>query len=426
MEKQDCKYQAYLEILREELIPAMGCTEPIALAYGAAIARDVLGELPYQILIRASASFIKNVKSVVVPNTDGLKGMPAAAAAGIIAGIVEKKLEVISSVDDFQRSRMRSFLKHAKFRIEKLDTPHPLEIEVRLEKGNHSTFVHIVDFHTNVVRVERDQEVLYSAAPDQPESSGHQTDRSLLNMTDIFDFAQTVDVEDIRPIISRQICCNMAIAEEGLKHPYGANVGKVLIGTCGTDIQTRAKAKAAAASDARMSGCELPVVINSGSGNQGITCSVPVIEYARELHASEETLYRALVLSNLTTIHLKTGIGTLSAFCGAVSAGAGAGAGIAYLTDGSFDTVKHTVVNDLAMVSGIICDGAKPSCAGKIAASIDAALLGLNMYKRNQQFYNGDGIVMQDIEETVKGVGIIGREGMRSTNDEIIRLMIQE
>ena len=322
-------------------------------------------------------------------------------------------------MDDFQRSRMRSFLKHAKFRIEKLDTPHPLEIEVRLEKGNHSTFVHIVDFHTNVVRVERDEEVLYSAAPElSRRADGHQTDRSLLNMTDIFDFAQTVDVEDIRPIISRQICCNMAIAEEGLKHPYGANVGKVLIGTCGTDIQTRAKAKAAAASDARMSGCELPVVINSGSGNQGITCSVPVIEYARELHASEETLYRALVLSNLTTIHLKTGIGTLSAFCGAVSAGAGAGAGIAYLTDGSFDTVKHTVVNHLAMVSGIICDGAKPSCAGKIAASIDAALLGLNMYKRNQQFYNGDGIVMQDIEETVKGVGIIGREGMRSTNDD--------
>lgn len=426
MENKDRKYRTYVEILKEELIPAMGCTEPIALAYGAAIARDVLGDLPEKVVIQASASFIKNVKSVVVPNTDGLKGMPAAAAAGIVAGITAKKLEVISEVDDLQRSEMRAFLERTTFQIEKLTTDHAFEIKVLLTKGEDTAFVHIVDFHTNVVRVEKNGNTLYSAETQETAGTSPKADRSLLNMADIFDFAQTVDLEDIREIIGRQIRYNTAISEEGLKHSYGANIGKVLLDTYGTDVKIRAKAKAAAASDARMSGCEMPVVINSGSGNQGITCSIPVIEYAKELHASEDKLYRALVLSNLTAIHLKTGIGTLSAFCGAVSAGAGAGAGIAYLVDGSFDTVKHTVVNDLAVVSGIICDGAKPSCAAKIAASVDAALLGLNMYKRDQQFYRGDGIVMQNIEETVKGIGVIGREGMKSTNDEIIRLMIQE
>lgn len=426
MEKQDIKYQTYVEALREELIPAMGCTEPIALAYGAAIARDVLGAIPEDVVIQASSSFIKNVKSVVVPNTDQLKGMPAAAAAGIVAGIAEKKLEVISTVDDLQRIEMRTFLDKTKFKIEKLDTDHSFEIILTLKKGADWTSVHILDYHTNIISIVKNGEVQYSKENGENSTDGHKTDRTLLNMEDIYDFADTVDLEDVREVIERQIRYNTAIAAEGLKHSYGANVGKVLLGAYGNDVKVRAKAKAAAASDARMGGCEMPVVINSGSGNQGITCSIPVIEYAKELNSSEEKLYRALVLSNLTTIHLKTGIGTLSAFCGAVSAGAGAGAGIAYLMGGGFDMVKHTVVNDLAVVSGIICDGAKPSCAAKIAASIDAAILGLSMYERDQQFFRGDGIVMKDIEETVKGVGVIGSEGMKSTNEEIIRLMIQE
>lgn len=426
MEKQDIKYQTYVEALREELIPAMGCTEPIALAYGAAIARDVLGAMPEDVVIQASPSFIKNVKSVVVPNTDQLKGMSAAAAAGIVAGITEKKLEVISKVDDLQRIEMRTFLNKTKFKIEKLDTDHPFEIILTLKKGADWTCVHILDYHTNIISVKKNGEVLYSKESGKNYAGVHKTDRTLLNMEDIYDFAETVDLEDVREVIGRQIRYNTAIAVEGLKHSYGANVGKVLLGTYGNDVKIRAKAKAAAASDARMGGCEMPVVINSGSGNQGITCSVPVIEYAKELNVSEEKLYRALVLSNLTTIHLKTGIGTLSAYCGAISAGAGAGAGIAYLMDGGFDMVKHIVVNDLAVVSGIICDGAKPSCAAKIATAVDAAILGLSMYQRDQQFFRGDGIVMKDIEETVKGVGVIGREGMKSTNDEIIRLMIKE
>ena len=426
MEKHDSKYHAYVEILHEELIPAMGCTEPIALAYAASIARDTLGGMPDHVIVRASASIIKNVKSVIVPNTDGLKGIPAAAAAGLVAGISANMLEVIAKVDDMQRSEMRAFLQKVPCKIERLNTEHVFELEVELTWGSETSYVHIEDFHTNIVCVKKNGQVVYSANTTDGDEDSKKPNHTLLNMEEIYEFAELVDIDDVRDVIKRQIDYNTSIAEEGLRHPYGANIGKVLMGTYGTDVKIRAKAKAAAASDARMGGCEMPVVINSGSGNQGITASVPVIEYAKDLHVSEEKMYRALVLSNLTTIHLKTGIGTLSAYCGAVSAGAGAGAGIAYLKVGSFDAVKHTVVNDLAIVSGIICDGAKPSCAAKIAASVDAAILALNMYERNQQFCRDDGIVMENIEETIKSVGVIGREGMRSTNDEIIRQMIHE
>ena len=418
MERTDLRYQAYVDILREELIAAMGCTEPIALAYAAATARELLGAMPERVRIQASPSIIKNVKSVIVPNTGGLKGMPAAAAAGIVAGAADKKLEVISQVTPEQQEEMRACLEQIAFQVEMLDTEHDFELLVTLERGEDSVLVHILDHHTNIVGIEKNGKVLLECQDSGAKKPEHRTDRSLLNMEDIYDFITTMDPQDVQEILDRQIAYNTAIADEGLRNDYGANVGKVLLEAYGDGVKNRAKARAAAASDARMSGCELPVVINSGSGNQGITCSVPVIEYAKEVNASQDKLYRALALSNLT------GIGTLSAYCGAVSAGAAAGAGIAYLTEGNFDVVKHTVVNALAVVSGILCDGAKPSCAAKIAAAIDGALLGLDLYRRGQQFYNGDGIVMRNIEETVRGVGIIGKYGMRSTNEEIIHLML--
>lgn len=424
MERTDLRYQAYVDILWEELIAAMGCTEPIALAYAAATARELLGAMPERVRIQASPSIIKNVKSVIVPNTGGLKGMPAAAAAGIVAGAADKKLEVISQVTPEQQEEMRACLEQIAFQVEMLDTEHDFELLVTLERGEDSVLVHILDHHTNIVGIEKNGKVLLECQDSGAKKPEHRTDRSLLNMEDIYDFITTMDPRDVQEILDRQITYNTAIADEGLRNDYGANVGKVLLEAYGDGVKNRAKARAAAASDARMSGCELPVVINSGSGNQGITCSVPVIEYAKEVNASQDKLYRALALSNLTAIHLKTGIGTLSAYCGAVSAGAAAGAGIAYLTEGSFDVVKHTVVNALAVVSGILCDGAKPSCAAKIAAAIDGALLGLDLYRSGQQFYNGDGIVMRNIEETVRGVGIIGKYGMRSTNEEIIHLML--
>lgn len=426
MEKTNVKYQAYVEILKEELVPAMGCTEPIALAYAAAKAREVLGTRPERVLIQASGSIIKNVKSVIVPNTNHLKGMPAAAAAGIIAGRSEKELEVIAEVSDSEIEDMRRFLEQVQIDVEHVDNGFVFEIIVTEYSGDSYTKVRIVNFHTNIVLIEKDGKILYEKEAKVSTDDEKRTDRSLLDMESIWDFINSVDVEDVREVLERQITYNTAISEEGLKGNYGANIGSVLLDTYGDDIRTRAKAKAAAGSDARMNGCELPVIINSGSGNQGITASVPVIEYANEVGADKEKLLRALALSNLTAIHQKTGIGTLSAYCGAVSAGAGAGAGIAYLCGGTYKDVTHTVVNALAIVSGIVCDGAKASCAAKIASAVDAAILGFNMYKRGQQFRGGDGIVMNNIEETIRGIGRIGKDGMKETNEEIIKLMVGE
>lgn len=423
MEKTNAKYGAYIKILEEELKPAMGCTEPIALAYAAAMARKVLGELPDRVVIGASGSIIKNVKSVIVPNTDHLKGIPAAAAAGIVAGDPDKELEVIASVTKEQIAEMKEFLENTEIVVEHVDNGFVFEIIVTLYKGESYSKVRIVNFHTNIVLIEKDGQVLKEIHVDGEGEEGL-TDRSLLNMEDIWDFINTVDVEDIRPVLERQIRFNMAIAEEGLKGNYGANIGSVLLDMNGNDVRTRARAMAAAGSDARMNGCELPVIINSGSGNQGMTASIPVVVYAKELNAGEEKMYRALALSNLTAIHQKTLIGRLSAYCGAVNAGAGAGAGIAYLNGADFDAVVHTVVNALAVVSGMVCDGAKASCAAKIAESVDAAILGYNMYIRGQQFYGGDGIVKHGIEDTIKSVGRLAKDGMKETNEEIIKIMI--
>ena len=425
MEKRNAKYAAYVQTLKEELVPAMGCTEPIALAYGAARAREVLGEMPDRVVVGASGSIIKNVKSVIVPNTDHLKGIPAAAAAGIVAGDADKELEVIASVSSEQTAQMKEFMEQVPITVEHIDNGITFDIVITLYKGVSYARVRIANYHTNIVLVEKNGEIL-EKKPVAGETEDGLTDRSLLNMKDILDFARTVDIEDVREVLERQIDYNWAIAEEGIRGNYGANIGSVLLDMEGESVRVRAKAMAAAGSDARMNGCELPVIINSGSGNQGITASVPVIVYAKDMKVSHETLLRALTLSNLTAIHQKTAIGRLSAYCGAVSAGAGAGAGIAYLHGGDYKEIVHTVVNALAIVSGIVCDGAKASCAVKIASAVDAGILGYQMYIRGQQFYGGDGIVTKGVEETLKNVGRLGKEGMKATNEEIIRIMIGE
>ena len=425
MYKNDEKYGAYVNILREELVPAMGCTEPIALAYAAATARKVLGELPDRVVIGASGSIIKNVKSVIVPNTDHLKGIPAAAVAGIIAGKPEKELEVIAEVTAEEIARMKEYLENVEIKIEHIDNGLTFDIIVTLYKGKEYAKVRIANYHTNIVLMEKNGEVL-KEVPVDDESEEGLTDRSLLNMKDIFDFAETVEIEDVKGILDRQIEYNMAIAKEGIRGNYGANIGSVLLDIGQDNLMVKAKAMAAAGSDARMNGCELPVIINSGSGNQGITASVPVIVYAEGTQSGKEKMYRALVLSNLTAIHQKTPIGRLSAYCGAVSAGAGAGAGIAYLCGGGYEEIIHTVVNALAIVSGIVCDGAKASCAAKIASAVEAGIFGYQMYVHGQEFVGGDGIVTNGVEATLQNVGRLGKQGMKETNEEIIRIMIGE
>lgn len=423
MERKEKKYQAYIQILKEELVPATGCTEPIALAYASAKAKEVLGVMPERIEIEASGSIIKNVKSVVVPNTNGLKGIPAAAAAGVVAGNANRKLEVIASVTPAQIQEINEFLAVTPIQVAHVDRAITFEIVVTLYAGDTYSRVRIANHHTNIVHIEKNGQVLFDIEVHDDAQEGL-TDRTLLDMKSILDFANTVDIEDIRDIIGRQIQYNTAISEEGFQKDYGANIGSVLLKADGDSIRVRAKARAAAGSDARMNGCELPVIINSGSGNQGMTCSLPVIEFAKELNSSEEQLYRALVLSNLITIHQKTGIGRLSAYCGAVCAGAAAGAGIAYLHGENFEVISHTIINALAIDSGIICDGAKSSCAAKIASAVDAGILGYDMFKNGQQFYGGEGIVTEDVDDTIRNVGILGREGMKETNNKIIDIMI--
>ena len=423
MYQQDANYQKYIQILKEELKPAMGCTEPIAIAYAAAKARAVLGAMPERLLVEVSGNIIKNVKSVVVPHTGGLRGIPAAAAAGTVAGDADAELEVLSRVTEQEIAAMGAFLEKTPIEVRHADTGHIFDIMITAYCGEDSSFVRIVDYHTNVVTVKRNNEVLLEKEIVTQEDG--LTDRTCLSIEGIVDFADSVDVEDVREVLERQISYNMAIAEEGLRHSYGANIGKTVLRDREYDINYKMRAWAAAGSDARMNGCEMPVVINSGSGNQGITASVPVIIFAREMGKTHEELLRALCVSNLVTTHLKTGIGRLSAYCGAVSAGCGAGAGIAYLKGGRFDMIAHTVVNAVAVDSGIVCDGAKASCAAKIASAVDAGLLGLAMYEDGNQFFGGDGIVKCGVENTIASVGRLARFGMEQTDKEIIRLMME-
>jgi len=412
----------YIRILREELRPAMGCTEPIAIAYAAAKARDVLGAMPDRLLAEVSGNIVKNVKSVVIPHTGGLRGIPAAVAAGCAAGDAGAELSVLSQVTSAQTEEIADYLEKTPIEVRCAEDAHIFDIRITAFRGDDSAYVRIADYHTNLVCIRRNGETLLERECVTREEG--LTDRSCLSIAGIVEFADSVDPEAVAPILEEQISCNMAIAEEGLRNNYGANIGKTLL-RMGNDLNSKMRAWAAAASDARMNGCELPVVINSGSGNQGITASVPVIVCAREMGKSREALLRALCVSNLVTIHQKTGIGRLSAYCGAVSAGVGAGAGVAYLRGGDYEMIAHTVVNAVAVTSGIICDGAKASCAAKIASAVDAGLLGLAMYENGNQFFGGDGIVKKGVENTIATVARLARVGMEQTDKEIIHLMME-
>lgn len=417
-------YDSYVKILKEELIPAMGCTEPIAIALAAAKAREALGAVPERCRVEVSGNIIKNVKAVTVPNTGGLKGIEAAAAAGIVAGRADLELEVLSQVTREEIEAMGAFLGACEIKVVPAEGDRIFFINVTVAAGGHSACCEIVDFHTNIVRIQRDEEILFQAE----ETTGggeEQTDRSVLSVEEIVNFAGCLDVADVEEVLSRQVAYNSAISAEGMKGGWGAEVGRTLRSLYGDDVAVRAKAAAAAGSDARMSGCEMPVVIVSGSGNQGMTTSLPVIEYARDMGASDEELYRALAVADLVTIHQKTGIGRLSAFCGAVSAGCGAAAGIAYLRGGRYDVIAHTIANALAICSGMICDGAKPSCAAKIASAVDAGLMGYHMYLNGgHQFVGGEGIIQKGVENTIGNVGRLARLGMRRTDEEILDIMV--
>ena len=417
-------YGQYLQILREELIPAMGCTEPIAMAYAAAKARQVLGEMPDKIDIVISGNIIKNVKSVVVPNTGGLKGITAAVAAGVTVGDADRQLEVLAGVREEDIHLIREFMDSCPMTVMKSQSPKLLDIDLRLYKGTDCVRLRIADYHTNIVLIEKNGDVLLRL--DDASDDGGETDRSVLRVKGIVEFAECVRIDDVRELLERQIAYNTAISQEGLRGEYGASVGKTLLSTRGSDVRVRARAVAAAGSDARMSGCELPVVIVSGSGNQGMTASLPVIVYAQDMGADRDRLLRALVVSNLVTVHQKTPIGRLSAFCGAVSAGCGAAAGVAWLCEGSVDAVSATITNTLGMISGTVCDGAKPSCATKIASAVEAGLLGFDLYERGKGLCGGDGILKGDVEKTIESVGKLAREGMRETDSEILEIMLDD
>ena len=416
-------YEQYLNILKSELMPAMGCTEPIAIALTAAHAKAYLPEPVKSVTVLASANIIKNVKSVKVPNAGGLKGIEIAAASGIVAGNADKGLEVLADINEQQRREIEEFTHTVPIEVFEAKTDHALEIAITLEGERHKVFARTTQHHTGLCLIEADGKIVYEKPIEQ--NAGN-TDHSVLTIEGIIDFADSADIDDVAEILEKQITCNSAIAKEGLTGKYGAAIGRTLLMSYGNTVHNRAKAWAAAGSDARMNGCELPVVINSGSGNQGLTASLPVIVYAEEMGVSREMLYRALLVSNLSTIHLKTGIGCLSAYCGAISAGCGAGAGVMYLHGGRLNEISHTIVNALAINSGVVCDGAKASCAAKIASAVESGLLGMQMYMHGKEFLRGEGIVAAGVEATIRNVGQLAHNGMAETDREIIRIMLNK
>lgn len=416
------RYNEYLNVLKSELIPAMGCTEPIALAYLASYTRDILGDIPDEVKVIVSGNILKNVKSVVVPNTNGMKGINAAVATGIIAGNKDKVLEVIEDVSESDIETVKDYLDSHNIEVNISDSDYIFDIMMIFKKDLNTAAARIVNSHTNIVYAAFNDEILIEQKIDNEDSH---IDIGM-SVEEIFTFINEVRIEDISMMLDRQISYNMNIALRGLDKDYGANIGKVLLKTYGDDVKIRAKAYASAASDARMNGCDLPVIIVSGSGNQGITASLPVVIWAEDINASKEELYRALALSDLVTIHLKSGIGRLSAFCGATSAGVGAGAGIAYLETHDFTTICHTIVNALAIVSGMVCDGAKASCAAKIQSAVDAGILGYYMYVNHQEFKDGDGLVLKGVENTISNISRLAKDGMKETDREIIKMMIKK
>lgn len=421
-------YNEYVTILESELVPALGCTEPIALAYAAAKAKEVLGKMPDHITMRCSGNIIKNVKGVKVPNSGGMKGVEAAAVLGITGGDPSQALEVLEHVTDREIDEAEKLLKAGFCDCVLKDDVANLYIEAyavckKTEKSE--ALVVIEDEHTNITHIEKDGQVLFHKEKKEYCQEREKTpDKSLLNLEDIITFANEVQITDVEKVLGRQIKYNTRIAEEGLRNPWGAQVGRVVLEEFGEDVKWRAVAKASAGSDARMSGCALPVIINSGSGNQGMTCSLPVIEFGKELKKSKEEIYRALCVSNLVALNQKKNIGSLSAYCGAVCAAAGAGAGITYLCGGTLEQIENTVVNTIADAGGIVCDGAKPSCAAKISTALQAAILSHKMAMRGLTFARGEGLVMDCPEDTIKAVGYVGRAGMKQTDVEILNLMI--
>lgn len=412
----------YISILEEELVPATGCTEPIAIAYCSAVVKKLLCRLPTRVEATVSGNILKNVKSVIVPNTGGHKGIRSAIAAGMVAGDAERGLQVIADIPEDRRAQLDAFLHSAQLDVICGSSPYKLDIDIRAEAGDDCARVRIANRHTNIVRMEHNGKILRDL-PIADAAEEHRTDKSCLNVENIVRFADTVPLDRLEPLLLRQIEQNSAIAEEGLRGAWGAQIGRILLEDYGNDIKQRAKAYAAAGSDARMSGCDMPVVILSGSGNQGITACMPVVVYAKHIGATQEQLCRALIVSDLVTVHQKSGIGRLSAYCGAISAGVGAGAGICYLLGGGFSAVAHTVVNAVAILSGTICDGAKPSCAAKIAAAVDAGIMGYRMYLHHKEFRSGEGIVAGSVDDTIANVGMLAQEGMQETDSTILRIM---
>lgn len=416
---------AYTEILKEELIPAMGCTEPIAIAYAASIASHALGGYPTRLKVGLSGNIIKNVKSVIVPLTGGMHGINSAICAGVVAMEPEKKLQVLCALNDSNRHLIKEYQNSVDMEIYELDSQHTFEILIEGELKNKKVATRVAKRHTNVVYVTLNGKNItskYHVKSDDVEKEG--TDRSLLNVKDIIEFAETVDLTDLNQTLQNQMCMNMAIATEGIRTEWGASIGKTLLETGGDNLRTRARAYAAAGSDARMSGCEMPVMILSGSGNQGICASVPVIIYGQAMGKSKEEIFRALIVSDLITIHQKTGIGCLSAYCGAISAGCGCGCGICYLNGGRYYEIAHTLVNSVAILSGTICDGAKSSCAAKISMAVEAGIMGYEMMKSGHQFFSGEGIITKGVENTINNIGRLASVGMSLTDKEIIKIML--
>ena len=420
-------YTAFVDVLRSELVPALGCTEPGAIAYAAAKAVETLGTFPEHIDIDCSGNIVKNVKGVIVPNSGGLRGIEAAAVLGAVAGKgnADSKLQVLDTATDEDRAKTKELLDADFCKCGLAEGESNLFIDVRVNAGADTAQVVVKDNHTNIILIKKNDEVIMQRGTEE-EKADLDSKKEMLSVRSILEFADTVDLAEVKDVLDLQIKSNTAIAEEGITNDYGASVGKTLLENYGDDIKVRAKAMAAAGSDARMAGSSMPVVINSGSGNQGITVTVPVVEYAKELGVEEDKMYRALLVSNLLSIHIKKYIGKLSAFCGAVSAACGTGAAITYLHGGGFDEVSSTIINTIGNVSGIVCDGAKASCAAKIASALDAAILAHNMTEKHRQFQDGEGIVDEDIEKTIKNVGQVGREGMKETDLEILHLMIGE
>lgn len=417
--------EVYLDCLKQELIPAMGCTEPISIAYASAYARDVLGNEPEKIEVHVSGNILKNVKGVIVPNTNGLKGVKAAAVIGMLGGNAKKGMEVLADVQPNHISRCTELLKNQDIcTVRLLPSKAKLHIILMAYSGNNKVLVELKNKHTNIIRVEKNGEVVFTGDYAEDKTASRDNPECKMTLRGIYDFACNVSLDKIAPIIKQQIECNLSIAEEGLLNNYGLSVGKTMLESFGNSPEVKACAYAAAASDARMGGCTMPVVINSGSGNQGVAVSLPVIVYAKYLNSSEEKLIRALALSNLTALYQKAAIGRLSAYCGAVSAACGSGAGIAFLQDASFDCIGWTIKNTLANVAGMVCDGAKASCAAKIFSSVQAALLGYKLAQSGRVVQGGDGIVLDDVDSTVKNYGKLANDGMRETDQKILELMI--